>query len=72
MLLVMEKPADPANDRRTVPRHLRDGEHELAGSGIFGMRAEDLRGAGRGKVWLLAVLAMAAVAAGLWYVLGRV
>ena len=65
----MESPGDPANDRRAVPRHLRDGEHELASSGIFGMRAGDVRGGGRARVWVLLSLIVAVVGAGLWYAL---
>ena len=59
---------DQSNDRRAVPRHLRDGENDLLSStGAFGQRAEDARRRGRG--WALVLFAVAlAVAAG-WFLL---
>ena len=67
----MESPGEPANDRRAVPRHLRDGEHDPTTSGVFSMRAEDLRGVRRGRLWALLVLALALAAAAAWYALRR-
>ena len=41
MLRAMSTPEEPANDRRAVPRHLRDGENDLlASTGTFGLRAD--------------------------------
>jgi hypothetical protein len=55
------------NDRRAVPRHLRDGENDLLSStGAFGQRAGDAR---RGRGWLLLVGALAVAAACGWYFL---
>ena len=60
MLRVMSSPVDPDNDRRAVPRHLRDGENDLLSStGAFGQRAEDARPR-RALGWLLVTAALAA------------
>ena len=69
MLRGMGSPEDSGNDRRAVPRHLRDGENDLLSStGAFGQRAEDAT-AGRGRGWALILFAVAlAVAAG-WFFL---
>ena len=72
MLRVMASPGDtsenPGNDRRAVPRHLRDGENDLLSStGAFGRRAADAR-ANRGLAWILAIAAAAALALG-WFLL---
>jgi hypothetical protein len=56
MLAGMNLPPDPADDRRTVPRHLRDSEHQAApGTAGAGLRREDVpvRRAARGTVLLL-------------------
>lgn len=59
----------PGNDRRAVPRHLRDGENDLLSStGAFGQRAEDAR-ARRGRGWALALAAVAAALALGWFLL---
>ena len=73
MLRLMRPPHDssenPGNDRRTVPRHLRDGENDLLSStGAFGQRAGDAR-SGRGRGWLLALTAVAAALAVVWFLL---
>lgn len=68
MLRAMSPPEDPANDRRAVPRHLRDGENDLLSStGAFGQRTEDAH-SGRGRGWLVALAAVAAAVAG-WFFL---
>jgi hypothetical protein len=59
----------PENDRRAVPRHLRDGENDLLSStGAFGQRASDAR-AGRARGWVLAFAAIAAALALGWFLL---
>jgi hypothetical protein len=73
MLRGMASPEDsagnPGNDRRTVPRHLRDGENDLLSStGAFGRRAEDAR-AGGARAWMLALAAAAAALALAWFFL---
>jgi hypothetical protein len=64
----MNLPVDPASERRTVPRHLRDTEHQGApdtqGSG---MRRADFPGRQRLRGLLLLGIAAAALAAGLWF-----
>jgi len=60
----MSLPPDSANDRRSVPRHIRDGEHHAWEDGSL---AHEDRGAAwrRPALWvLLAVLA--ALFAGAW------
>jgi hypothetical protein len=67
MLAGMNLPPDPADDRRTVPRHLRDSEHQAApGTAGAGLRREDVpvRRTARGTVLLL--VAGAALGAGWW------
>ena len=63
----MSPPDDPTNDRRTVPRHLRDSEHEkLSDTGAFGQRAEDAVPR-KGRVWIaLALMVALAIAAWFW------
>jgi len=69
MLRAMTSPEDPSNDRRAVPRHLRDGDNDLLSStGAFGQRAEDAR-AGRRRGWALALAALAAALAVGWFLL---
>jgi len=73
MLRAMASPEDsagnPDNDRRAVPRHLRDGENDLLSSiGAFGRRAEDAR-AGGARGWMLALVAGAAALALAWFFL---
>jgi len=74
MLGAMSSPEDssdnPGNDRRAVPRHLRDGENDLLSStGTFGPRTEDAR-PGRGRGWALVLAAVAAALALGWFLLG--
>lgn len=61
----MNLPPDPANDRRAVPRHIRDGEHELWQDAV-----EVAQGAAsRGRRWgvLICVVVIAALVLGLWF-----
>jgi len=61
--------SSPDNDRRAVPRHLRDGENDLLSStGVFGQRADDAR-IGRRRAWALAIAAVAAALALGWFLL---
>jgi len=65
----MNSSVDPGNDRRALPRHLRDGENDLLSStGAFGRRAEDAR-AGGARGWMLALVAGAAALALAWFFL---
>ncbi len=63
----MNLPVEPANDRRAVPRHLRDVEHEpapeTAGSGA---RSKDVPVRRRARGALLLVVAGTALAAAVW------
>ena len=73
MLRGMSSPEDssenPPDDRRAVPRHLRDGENDLLSStGTFGQRTEDAA-ARRGRGWALVLVAVAVVAAAGWFFL---
>ena len=63
----MNLPSNPDEDRRTVPRHLRDSEHEkLSDTGVFGQRAEDAASR-KGWIWVAVALSVAlAVAAWFW------
>jgi hypothetical protein len=59
-------PQEPGNDRRAVPRHLRDGENDLLSStGTFGQRAADAPPR-RGRGWLFAAAALVAALVGGW------
>jgi hypothetical protein len=69
MLGAMSSPEDSGNDRRAVPRHLRDGENDLLSStGAFGQRAEDTASR-RGRAWALIIAALAAALALGWLLL---
>jgi hypothetical protein len=66
MLRAMSSSEVPGNDRRAVPRHLRDGENDLLSStGAFGQRADDVRARRRGG-WALLLIAVALAAAAGW------
>jgi hypothetical protein len=66
MLRGMALPSEPSHERRAVPRHMRDGEHDpLADTGIFGARATDGRG-GRGRMIVYVVLVLAAAGLAAW------
>ena len=63
----MNQPVDPAKDRRAVPRHLRDTEHEPAPQTAgAGMRSGDVPVRRQVRGLVLLALAAAALAAGLW------
>jgi hypothetical protein len=65
----MERPGETGNDRRAVPRHLRDGENDLLSStGAFGQRAGDAVSR-RGRAWALIAVAVAAALALGWFLL---
>jgi len=73
MLPGMGSPEDssenPGNDRRAVPRHLRDGENDLLSStGAFGQRTDDAAPR-RGRAWALILFAVAAAFAACWFFL---
>jgi hypothetical protein len=66
MLRTMTAPEQSGNDRRALPRHLRDGENDLLSStGIFGQRAGDVTT--RRGVWALIVLVAVAALAAWWF-----
>jgi hypothetical protein len=65
----MSSPEDSGNERRAVPRHLRDGENDLLSStGAFGQRAEDAASR-RGRRWAALIGALAAALALGWFLL---
>jgi hypothetical protein len=60
-------PPAPSDERRTVPRHLRDSEHDMSGAAPgSGTRTEDVGGNRRLRGWIYAILAALAVAFSLW------
>ena len=64
----MNLPPVPRDERRTVPRHLRDSEHDPSGAAPgAGSRAEDGHDAGRRlRTWIYAgVLLLLGI--GLWF-----
>ena len=65
----MNLPRAPRDDRRTVPRHLRDSEHDMSGGAPgSGTRTEDAADSGRRlRIWIYAVLAALIVATSLWF-----
>ena len=68
MSLPGQPPSDTSNDRRALPRHLRDTEHDgVRDSAASGIRKVDGAGGGRNVFAVVALLVLAAVAA--WYVL---
>ena len=68
MLRGMSLPGEPPDDRRTVPRHLRDTEHDgVRDTAASGIRKVDGAGGGRSVLALVLLLALAAVV--VWYVL---
>jgi hypothetical protein len=69
MLRAMSTPENSGEDRRAVPRHLRDGENDLLSStGAFGQRADDARSR-RARGWILGAAALAAALALGWFLL---
>jgi hypothetical protein len=61
----MNLPPDSPNERRAVPRHIRDGEHEMwQDAAETAARAE-----GSGRRWrvLVYVAVVAALVLGLWF-----
>ena len=61
-----------SRERRSVPRHLRDNEHDMSGAAPgSGTRAEDVLGAGRRtRLWIYAAVATVIVGLVLWLGLG--
>jgi hypothetical protein len=69
MLGAMATAEEPGNDRRAVPRHLRDGENDLLSStGAFGQRAADVAPR-RGRAWALLIATLAVALAAGWFFL---
>jgi len=67
----MTLPPGPPDDRRTVPRHLRDSEHDMGGSAPgSGMRAEDARSSAGSRIWIYAAIFAVVAGIGLWFGLG--
>ena len=63
----MKLPPKTGDDRRAVPRHLRDSEHDMSGAAPgSGIRAEDADGSRRMRAWIYAVIAALVVATTLW------
>jgi hypothetical protein len=66
MLGPMSLPVEPKEERRAVPRHMRDGENDLlSDTGVFGMRSTDVRG-GRARMILYALLVLGAAGLAAW------
>jgi hypothetical protein len=62
----MSLPVEPKEERRAVPRHMRDGENDLlSDTGVFGMRSTDVRG-GRARMILYALLVLGAAGLAAW------
>lgn len=62
----MNMPGEPPNDRRAVPRHIRDGEHDSFEDTMAGVPAG---GSGRSRLmWMLVAVALAGLA-GAWFAL---
>jgi hypothetical protein len=60
----MTQPEQPANDRRSVPRHIRDAEHDMSRDLPAGQET-----AGRhSRLWIWLAVALA-LGTGLWFVL---
>jgi hypothetical protein len=63
----MTLPPKSGEDRRLVPRHLRDSEHDQSGAAPgSGTRAEDAGSGRRLRAWVYAVIAALVVATTLW------
>jgi hypothetical protein len=63
----MDLPGETANDRRAVPRHIRDGEHDMLEETMS--REPSRRAAGR-RTWLwIYVVVLLAGGFGLWITL---
>ena len=63
----MNLPPKSGDDRRRVPRHLRDSEHDMSGAAPgSGTRAEDADNGRRMRAWVYAVIAALVVATSLW------
>jgi hypothetical protein len=63
----MNLPPSTREDRRTVPRHLRDSEHDITDMAPgAGMRGEDAGGSRRLRGWVYVALAALVVAMSLW------
>ena len=70
MLGDMTEEGAPTPDRRALPRHLRDTEHDgVRDTAASGIRRSDAAGGGRGLITLAALLVLAAIVA--WYVLSN-
>lgn len=63
----MSLPPKTGVDRRLVPRHLRDSEHDMSGAAPgSGTRAEDADNGRRMRAWIYAGIAALVVATTLW------
>jgi hypothetical protein len=63
----MKLPPSSREDRRTVPRHLRDSEHDMTGAAPgAGARADDTGGSRRLRGWVYVLLAALVVVMSLW------
>ena len=64
----MNLPPATRDDRRSVPRHLRDSEHDMSGAAPgSGTRASDADDGGRRlRTWIYTAIAALVVATSLW------
>ena len=63
----------PRDERRTVPRHLRDSEHDMSGSAPgSGRRADDARAAGTAlRIWVYVAVFAVLMGMVFWLGVGR-
>ena len=61
---ILEQPTAPRNERRAMPRHLRDGEHDSEQMALAG--GED-PASSRSGTWLLWVSLVALGGAAVWW-----
>jgi hypothetical protein len=59
-------PADPPNDRRTVPRHIRDGEHDMLEETLGSTRRKSDSVGRRARLWIY-LAGIVAAGVGLWF-----
>ena len=63
----MNLPPEPKDDRRAVPRHIRDGEHDML-EDTLGSNPAGVGPGRRSRLWIYIGVVLAA-GAGLWFLL---
>jgi hypothetical protein len=64
----MNLPPEPKDDRRAVPRHIRDGEHDMLEDTLGSNPAVAAAPGRRSRLWIYIAVVLAA-GAGLWFML---